>query len=144
MSKLKRLSLLQMNFVRAYLSDGCTNVKAAVREAGYAESSANKQAYLLMRNPLVVAQIEKHNKKLDKKAILTANQTLEKLSRIASGEKNAFARLKALEMLAKYHGLMVDRSEIGKPGDFDKLTDDQVEQEIKALLERRPESGLVM
>ena len=38
--------------------------------------------------------------------------------------------------MAKYHGLLIERQEVGKPGEFDKLTDEQVETEIERMLER--------
>ena len=47
-------------------------------------------------------------------------------------------RLKALELLAKHWGLLVERHEVGKPGDFVKLTDEEIDAEIMALGAQRP------
>ena len=52
-----------------------------------------------------------------------------------------FARIKALELLAKYHGLLIERQEIGKPGEFDKLTRQRLNSCLNLLLDRRPASG---
>ncbi|MBO4228504.1 hypothetical protein [Bradyrhizobium neotropicale] len=40
---------------------------------------------------------------------------------------------KALEMLAKIEGHMVDRKEVGRPGDFSGMTDDELEAKIGEL-----------
>ncbi|MCA1458419.1 hypothetical protein I6F35_35495 [Bradyrhizobium sp. BRP22] len=40
---------------------------------------------------------------------------------------------KALEILAKIEGHMVDRKEVGRPGDFSGMTDDELEAKIGEL-----------
>lgn len=40
---------------------------------------------------------------------------------------------RALELLGKEQGMFVERKEIGAPGDFSRLTDDELDGEIKAL-----------
>ena len=141
----KQLNGRQKAFVRAYVAQGCQNALKATRAAGYAESSSPRRSNLLMKHPLIKAQIDKLNKKAEGKAILSANDTLAKITFEATNMGNPpFARIKALELLAKYHGLLIERQEIGKPGEFDKLTDEQVEAEIKLMLDRRPASEMVM
>jgi phage terminase small subunit len=38
----------------------------------------------------------------------------------------------ALENVAKHLGMFVDRKEVGRPGDFERLTDDELEQQLNA------------
>ena len=100
---------------------------------------------MLMQHPEIKARIDKLKNRADDKAILSANETLAKISDEARNmESNSSSRIKALELMAKYWGLLIERQEVGKPGEFDKLTDEQVETEIERMLERRPEKGLVM
>ena len=98
-----------------------------------------------MKHPEIKAQIDKLKKKAEGKAILSAKGTLAQITTEALNMKNpSSSRIRALELLAKYHGLLIERQEIGKPGEFDKLSDEQVEAEIKLMLERRPVSEMVM
>lgn len=39
-------------------------------------------------------------------------------------------QIKASEMIAKHMGMFIERSEIGQPGDFDKLNDDELNNRI--------------
>jgi len=40
-------------------------------------------------------------------------------------------KIKGLEMIAKHLGMFIERKEIGTPGEFDKLTDDELDNRIK-------------
>ena len=40
-------------------------------------------------------------------------------------------KIKGLEMLAKYFGMFIERKEVGAPGEFDKLSDDELDNRIK-------------
>ena len=140
-----KLNGRQEAFVRAYVAQGCQNALKATRAAGYADSSSPRRSNLLMKHPEIKAQIEKLKKKAEGKAILSANETLAKITFEATNMGSPpFARIKALELLAKYHGLLIERQEIGKPGEFDKLTDEQLEEEILKVLPRRPIIEMVM
>ena len=104
-----------------------------------------RRSFLLLQNPLIKAKIDQYKKRLDNKAILSANETLRQITLEAGDIENPPRdRIRALELMAKYHGLLIQRAEIGKPGEFDKLTDEQVEEDIMSLLDRRPETELVM
>ncbi|MCA6112704.1 hypothetical protein [Bradyrhizobium cenepequi] len=43
---------------------------------------------------------------------------------------------KALELIARIEGHMVDRKEVGKPGDFADMTDDELDAQIEELISR--------
>ena len=43
------------------------------------------------------------------------------------------ARIKAWELLAKVQGMLIERSEVGQPGDFDAVPDDELREEAQRL-----------
>ena len=93
----------QQQFVREYISNGCTSATDACRKAGYAEVA--RRSFLLLQNPLVKAKIDQYKKRLDSKAILSANETLIQISVEANDSDNPPRdRIRALELMAKYHG----------------------------------------
>ena len=126
----------QEAFAREYVIDN--NAKAAAIRAGYAPKSVDTYGHRLLKLPAVKALIDKQREKIDSRIILTATETLERISAEAMNEgNNAIVRLRALELLAKHHGLLVERHEIGKPGEFAKMTDAEVDSELRELAERR-------
>jgi phage terminase small subunit len=42
-----------------------------------------------------------------------------------------YDKIKAIELLGKHFGMFIERTEIGKPGDFDKLSDKELDDRIK-------------
>ena len=89
---------------------------------------------LLTYDKKVKAKLQVLRKRMETRKILSAQEVLERLSAEAVDPENkALARIRALEALAKHHGLMIERREIGLPGAFSKLTDDEIDSEILAL-----------
>ena len=43
-----------------------------------------------------------------------------------------YDKIKSIELLGKHFGMFIERHEIGKPGDFDKLTDEELDARIRA------------
>ena len=129
-----RLNGRQRAFCREYMKDfNCS--QAAVR-AGYTDKTGNCR---ILKNPLIAAELSRRMKKMDKISIMTATQVLEGLTREAKNMENSPKdRIQALGLMAKHHGLLIDRHEVGKPGDFAALTDTQVDEQILDLLGRRP------
>ena len=126
----------QKLFCREYLSDGCAT-QAAIR-AGYSKTSATCTSSRIMRRPAIKAFIAELGLEIKSKHILSITETLERISAEAVNMRHRPAdRLKALELLAKHHGLLVERHEVGKPGDFVKLSDAELDAEIMALAEQR-------
>jgi phage terminase small subunit len=41
---------------------------------------------------------------------------------------------RALELLSRYFGMLVERKEVGKPGEFKRLSDTELEEKTRALL----------
>ena len=133
----------QKLFCREYLVDGCAT-QAAIR-AGYSKTSAAPTSSRIMRRPEIKAVIASLSLEIKSKHILSVTETLERISAEAVNMRHRPAdRLKALELLAKHHGLLIERHEVGKPGDFVKLTDDEIDDEIMALGAQRQDAKLVV
>ena len=126
----------QQLFCREYLVD--RNATAACKRAHYSERSAYCTSSRLMARPGIKAYIAELDSNLKSEHILDATETLKRISKEAMDVENRPGdRLKALELLAKHHALLVERHEVGGPGDFVKLTDDEIDAEIMALGEQR-------
>lgn len=111
----------------------------------------------LLKNPSVALDIERLQLKATDKAVLSKAWVIERLMRnvqIAMGEETIKQKIakknketgevlvieidvtdrdtaganRGLELLGKELGMFVDRSEIGKPGDFDHMSDDELRE----------------
>lgn len=102
-----KLTPKQKRFAAEYAVDHHAT-KAAIR-AGYSERSAHAAASRLLKNPNVQSVISTEEAKHAKRSQMSADQVLAELAKIASSEKISSARVRALELLGKYHGLFVDR-----------------------------------
>lgn len=114
----------------------------AYQTAGYAENRGN--AARLKANEHVLKRVEELTERAADKAVLSKAWVLERLRQNAetcmaldfvrdpNGEAtatvthNPAAANKALELLGKELGMFIDRAEIGKPGDFERMTDDEL------------------
>ena len=67
------------------------------------------------------------------RTFLDQEAVIERLLREADYADQAGARVRAIELLGKHLGMMVDRSEVGQPGDFDAVPDDELREEAQAL-----------
>jgi hypothetical protein len=101
--------------------------------AGY--SAHNGEPYRLRENPRVKARMAELDHAFAVKTRVTLQTISDKLD-----EDRAFARsinqaapaLNATIAKAKLHGLMVDRKEVGGPGDFAGLSSDEVLAQVRA------------
>ena len=76
-----------------------------------------------------------HSKALGRVQI-TADMILDGIHREATSELPegaSAARIKAWELLAKVQGMLIERSEVGQPGDFDAIPDDELREEAQRL-----------
>lgn len=125
-----QLTEKQKAFTREYIQD--FNATQAAIRAGYSSRSAKEIAYDLMKTPKVKEEISNLISEIKDERIATATETLIHLSGILRGqdeEEMVFAtkdgdivkgsrrvipkdRLKAAELLGKYHKLYVDRHEL--------------------------------
>lgn len=123
----RRLSPKQQAFVLAYIGEAKFNATKAAIMAGYSEKSAADNGHNIRQNPIVAARIQEH---LDSLAA-PAGAILVELADVAMSEWRDFlqikrdkdgeiidarmdlsSKVKALEVLAKAHGLLTDRVDI--------------------------------
>ena len=108
----------------------------AYQLAGYAENRHN--ASRLKTNETISARISELLERGAKRAELTVNRVVENLERIAI-KAEALGEAAGLNVAksawvdaAKVSGLVVDKKEVGKPGDFSRMTEDELEAFIAA------------
>jgi phage terminase small subunit len=99
-------------FVDAYLKSG--NATQAAREAGY--KKPKEEGTRLLSFAAVKAALKERGAAIEQGRIMSAQRVLERLSEEAEDCDFAPSRLKALEILAKYHQLLVERFEVENKG----------------------------
>lgn len=146
----KQLPPRQEEFIRQYVIDK-NGTQAAIR-AGYSEKTANEQASRLLANVNIRQRVDELlaqvNENAVKKAELNKDWIIEQLidnaliakaaepvldaegNPIGEYKANISASNKALELLGKEIGMFIDKSERGKPGDFERLQDDELEKRL--------------
>jgi len=111
----------QKLFCREYVKD--FRIVAAMRRAGYSESSADKSAYRMLKNPDVAFFVKQLMDKQNEKQELTAERVLEELKRLALSDIRAYYKwsekkkkyvLKALDELTLEQSAAIARYEPGK------------------------------
>jgi hypothetical protein len=150
-----------------FVSNGDSATNAYVL-AGYAEKGAEQNSSRLIRNDDVLGRIQylrdqkaQAHQAAVIKAVeasgLTKEWVIEQLMEnvaiakaaepvrdeegnpIGEYKTNIAAANKALELLGKEVGMFIDRKEVGQPGDFEKVGDDELErgiEEANAAIER--------
>jgi len=109
-TNLKKLTIKEKAFCREYAKTG--NGLQSIKKAGYrykTDNSATNAASMLLRKPLISAEITRLMEKKEEHAIMSATEVMEMFTKIANGEiKDQFGldaslndRLKALQELAK-------------------------------------------
>lgn len=99
-----KLTEKQKKFCEEYLID-LNGTQAAIR-AGYNPKTANNNASRLMVNDGIKEYLSELMNRKRKKRIATSDDVLAFLTDVLYGEDDTRDRLKAAELLAKYHGLM--------------------------------------
>ena len=100
----------------------------AYERAGYA-APCRQSAYRLAKEPDVAKRMFELLTKTETEVIVTTetltNAYVDVLDK--SYDDGDYKNVKStLDSLAKLHGLMIDRKEVGKAGDFSKMTDDEL------------------
>lgn len=139
-----RLTERQAAFCRE-LVKGKSATQAA-RDAGYSDSYANRQALKLVDKPQVRKYLEELRGKIEDASIASATEVLQRLTSIARGEGRVERstpagivelppdwsdRQRALTDLAKYHALLVGRTEITLKRDPREMTDEELEEALR-------------
>jgi phage terminase small subunit len=91
----------------------CQNATEAYQKAyGCAYTTAKNKGHKLLKRDAVKRYIERMQARISDERILSAQQVLEELSRIAmNDEESTSSRLKSLELLGKHNRLFVDKVE---------------------------------
>lgn len=130
----------QQRFVQEYLVD--RDAKAAALRAGYAESAACVAAVHLLQHTAIkeaLAEAEAERAAADAKVTLGAEDVIRGLyeeARRVGRDSSHQARVSAWTALGKAFGMFVDKSEVGKPGDFARLSDEELDRAIAQKLDR--------
>lgn len=101
-----------MDFIAGILRGECPTV--AARAAGYGEDYARRAAQNLMKQPVVVAELEKMRQTIREKTLYDVEAALLDLDAArgrAISNKNSMAEVKAVELKMKLHGLLIERIE---------------------------------
>ena len=115
------------------------NTSEAYVNAGYNHNPGNAVRLKIKDN--VSARITELLQRSAQKSVVTIETITEMYledRRLAQAAGQLAVSKSAADSLAKLHGLMIERSENGKPGDFSRMSDDELERFIK---ERSRASG---
>lgn len=110
-----KLTEKQRRFADYYIETG--NAEEAARRAGY---NARGNTTKLLQNTTIRQYIDENMQKLHKSTILSAEQVLEELTKIALGKSKELGlkfvaaqdRNKALELIGKRYAMWTERKEI--------------------------------
>ena len=103
------LTSRQQKFVDAYAGDN----RAAALAAGYSPIGASQAAIRLLKDPSVVAAIKARAEEEARKSIADRLELQRFWTKVLRNDNEDMeARLKATAMLARSHGMFLDRSEV--------------------------------
>lgn len=109
--------------------------KDAYVAAGYSANDSN--AAQLSKHPEIQQRLTEINSMATEHAVISKAWILNSLQEVAQrcmGDKwNAMGANKALELLGKEAGMFIERQEVGQPGTFAEMTDDQKRERAMAL-----------
>lgn len=116
-----------------------TNATQSAIKAGYAENSASVTGSKMLRKPKVRQYIDAVMSERSKNTIATADEVLEYLTRVMTGEeKDAFGldvsvadRTKAAELLGKRHMLFTDKVKLDAEIEID-ISDRMKQARVKS------------
>lgn len=127
------LTIKMEKFVQAYLETG--NASEAYRRAYDAENmkpeSIHVRACELLQHSKVSVRVKMARAKAAERAVLTAQTILDELEQarlLALSLEQPAAMVAASLGRAKVGGLIIDRRENGGPGDFSKMSDDELRE----------------
>ncbi len=105
------LNYRQQLFCQEYLKD--FNTAAAARRAGYSQKTATNKGYLMLRNPLIQAELDRLQNRREVRTQITTDEILKRLMRIANEaetERDFNVALRALELLGKNKAMFTDKN----------------------------------
>ena len=151
MAKVKQLTPKQEAFVVAYIETG--NAVEAYKASYDAEdmtyASIDKEARRLLEHPRIAPRIQRLGRHVEAKALLSLEEHMDELRSLrdmAKQKDQLSAAIKAEELRGKLRRFYVDQIENGKPGDFDDMTTEELDEFLHAeaqelLAERKSAKG---
>ena len=134
----KPLTAKQEAFCREWILD-CNGTKAALR-AGYSPRSANTVASQNMAKRNICDRVQELITERDERVSVDADWVLSRLAAEATlagaDPGNSQNRIKALELLAKHHGMLIERRETGRPGAFENIPEDELDGRISDKMDK--------
>lgn len=159
------LTPAEARFVEQWLADGKTNGAAAYQKL-YPKANSNtasREAKRILDRTKVQAYLAKIEERAQaivvKKVAIDRAWVLDRLVEISDRCMQAVPMLdddgkptgmytfqanganRATELIGKEFGMFVDRKEVGRPGDFDKRTDEEI---LRSIRERQAKLGVVV
>lgn len=125
------LNLKQEEFIAAYLGEAKGNATEAARIAGY--KHPHSQGPRLLENVEIASRVKQHIEN----AAMSAHDVLSELAQVAlldvmGDPKSVQNKVRALELLGKYHKLFTERVEHSGKIDVTKLTDEELQRIVEA------------
>lgn len=103
----------------------------AARQAGYSHTYADRQAKQLLEKPQVAAELDRLRHKVERQAVVTAEEVLRGLKEEAQNAESDAARVNAWAHLGKHLGLFTDRTEITLRKAPEHMTDEELEAALQ-------------
>lgn len=135
------LTQKQEDFCLAYIETG--NASEAYRRAYDAENmkpeTICKRASELLANGDITGRVKALRKATAERVAVDRAWVLERLidnHNRAMQESEGSVANRALELIGKEIGMFVERKEVGKPGDFSDLSDDELDRALKREAEK--------
>lgn len=128
----------QQAFIDAYVLGA--SARGSALDAGYSEKYANQATARLLRNPEVQVAIRERLAQVEKSKVMSVQEALEETTELA---RNGITRhkLPALKLILRYHGVLVNRHEIGGRRECSDWTDQELDAEIHRMLAKRTAAG---
>ena len=120
----------QLRFIDEYMKDG-SSVKAANR-AGYKGAKTGPR---LLTYPLVRAEIDRRNKDLGERSILTKQKVIDKIVEMMDGAKTDTIQLKSAEIAGRLLGMFVEKTEV-----VEHMT--ELDRRLSELMEKQGPDGI--
>jgi phage terminase small subunit len=110
----------QSRFLQEYIQIG--NATKAAINAGYSAHTAQEQGCKLLKHPIISKQLEAYKAQYTRESIANATELQERLTTIIrSDNEKTPDKTRAIELLAKLQGLMIERSETTQAIDMEAL-----------------------
>ena len=120
-----KLSVMQMAFVKAYLSDPELNAERAALRAGYSKRSAKNASYALLNHPAIREAIDESMAARAEQLEMTPEWVMLRLKEEATREDKAAshtARVKALHLVGQHMGMFAQNLNITEEQTLIKIT----------------------